>query len=297
MIRNLKLFTVLTNINSSNGLSIGGTVTDGANGIAGATVALGVYSAVTQADGTYSITGIPAGTSGNLTVTKIGYLFTPISISAMTGNLVSQDFICLWYTCLGITPTHVYQGIGAASLAASKVNLINSGTNDLTATSNPTFDPSYGWSFGAGNFLKTGVIPANTDISILCRLSDVPLDGGNHAALGAYASSTSGLAILPSSFGTRIYRNGADLSIASGNVASGVLGISGNVAYRDGVAESGTIGAGTAPAYELYIGSMNITGSIGAELGGKVQAVIAFVGTNINGAGMALMSARMATLP
>jgi lysophospholipase L1-like esterase len=77
--------------------TISGTITDGVSGVDGVTVALGTYSAVTAGGGLFSITGIPAGTSGNLTATLAGYDFVPITISAMTGNLTGKDFTAYTY--------------------------------------------------------------------------------------------------------------------------------------------------------------------------------------------------------
>jgi di/tricarboxylate transporter len=73
--------------------SISGIVSNGNTAIAGATVALGAYSAISGADGTFTITGIPAGTSGSLTSTLAGQTFYPanISIPAMSGNLTCED--------------------------------------------------------------------------------------------------------------------------------------------------------------------------------------------------------------
>jgi len=66
-------------------------------GVAGATIALGDKSAVSGADGTYTIEDIPAGMSGALTPTLAGYQFTPatISITAMTVNLTGKDYVSL----------------------------------------------------------------------------------------------------------------------------------------------------------------------------------------------------------
>ncbi len=74
--------------------SLSGQVTDGASGVDGVTVTLGAYSAVSAADGTFSITGIAAGASGSLTPTKTNFTFTPatIAISSMSANLTGKDF-------------------------------------------------------------------------------------------------------------------------------------------------------------------------------------------------------------
>ena len=77
--------------------SISGTVydADGSTPVSGATVALGAYNAISGADGTYTISNIPAGTSGSMTCTKSGYLWASISVSAMAGNLTNQNYTAL----------------------------------------------------------------------------------------------------------------------------------------------------------------------------------------------------------
>jgi hypothetical protein len=76
-------------------LSISGTILDGSsNPIAGVTVTLGTFSAVTIANGTYTINGLSTGSSGNLTPSKAGYTFAPSStaITAMSVSLTGEDF-------------------------------------------------------------------------------------------------------------------------------------------------------------------------------------------------------------
>ena len=52
--------------------TLSGTVTDGANPISGATVALGNRTTTTNGSGTYSFT-VPAGTYASLTASKAGF--------------------------------------------------------------------------------------------------------------------------------------------------------------------------------------------------------------------------------
>lgn len=74
--------------------SISGIVfdSDGSTPVSGATITLGLSNTTSAGNGTYSITGLAAGTSGNLTVTKTGYIYGSIAVSSMTGNLTSQNF-------------------------------------------------------------------------------------------------------------------------------------------------------------------------------------------------------------
>lgn len=79
--------------------TISGTVyeSDGSTAVQGATIALGSYTATSAANGTYTISGIPAGTSGSMTCTKATYTWSAISISAMSGNLTSQNYTATAY--------------------------------------------------------------------------------------------------------------------------------------------------------------------------------------------------------
>jgi hypothetical protein len=83
-----------------------------------------------------------------------------------------------------------YQAKGAASQAASYVNLANAGTYDLSAGGSPTWD-SGGWKFGAGNYLNTGIIPSDITWSYIAKFSNKATpssEGGN--LFGAGSSST-----------------------------------------------------------------------------------------------------------
>jgi hypothetical protein len=78
--------------------TISGEVTDKATGLplGGVTVALGTYSAISNATtGIYTIRNIPAGTSGILTPSLAGKTFTPatITITNLQASLHAQDFV------------------------------------------------------------------------------------------------------------------------------------------------------------------------------------------------------------
>ena len=88
-----------------------------------------------------------------------------------------------------------YQAKGAASQAASYVNLANAGTYDLKAGGSPTWD-SGGWKFGAGNYLNTGIIPSDITWSYIAKFSNkaTPSTEGG-ALLGASTGGTEYMAI------------------------------------------------------------------------------------------------------
>lgn len=96
-----------------------------------------------------------------------------------------------WWTAGGVDPSSVisaYQAKGAASYAASKLNLANPGTHDLTDVSAPTWNATDGWVFSGAEALNTGLRKAQlgrgTTCSFIARYSDIPNDDTNHAILG-----------------------------------------------------------------------------------------------------------------
>jgi hypothetical protein len=118
--------TSSSNYTIDTGYTISGIVydADGTTAVAGATIALGALTATSAADGTYTISSIPGGTSGSMTCTKAGYSWTAITVAAMTGNLTAQNYTNAWWAGGGSAAACVgaYIGKAAASQAASYVN-------------------------------------------------------------------------------------------------------------------------------------------------------------------------------
>ena len=77
--------------------TISGKVTQTGTGLplAGVTVSLGSYSAVTNVNGAYTMDGVLPGTSGDLTPSLAGETFTPpsIAIVALAGTMHGQNFV------------------------------------------------------------------------------------------------------------------------------------------------------------------------------------------------------------
>lgn len=196
------------------------------------------------------------------------------------------------FTCVA-----AYQPIGAASLAASYVNLANPGTYDATApVLGPLFNTSDGWEFTnvtPRRYLATGLSPA-AGWTMLVRFSN----GGGNGLLGLYkyTATTGGWAIFPN-ISSKVYYYGAGELQVSPGATSGVLGIAGADAYRDGVDE-GNIPAGTFPSFNnLYIGALydGTNYKAGTEYSGKIQAV-AIYSTTLDATQVAEVSAAMAAL-
>jgi hypothetical protein len=74
--------------------SISGMISNGNVGLAGVTVSFAGMTSLTNLKGVYSFLNIPAGTRGRIDPKLAGYAFSPtfISVAAMGGNLVNQNF-------------------------------------------------------------------------------------------------------------------------------------------------------------------------------------------------------------
>jgi len=151
-----------------------------------------------------------------------------------------------------------YQPKGAASYAASKTNLANSGTYDATdGAAYPTWDASTGWKFnGSTQYLKCGFTPTTQSHSVIIRFND--MQASNGALFGTWYSVNVHYLIQPyhSAPGCR-YWSGSNPLVTS-VIATGVLAIAGNKAYKNGTAETGTLPTGSSSAEpECYIGGYN----------------------------------------
>jgi hypothetical protein len=127
--------------------------------------------------------------------------------------------------------------------ANSKINLDNPGTHDaINGISNPTFDPSIGWTSAGASYLDTDVIPASDrtwsmvvafsglNIGINTLIGCGSFVGGITARFGI--QQTEPIMGLPSAqFWNQYFRNTTNLI----SPTEGVLGLSGVRAYSLGV--------------------------------------------------------------
>ena len=186
-----------------------------------------------------------------------------------------------------------YQAKGAASLAASYVNLANPGTNDAAPGTAPAFDTSYGWDFnGSTMYLTTGIVPTVSH-TVIVRFSD-----GNTASndLFGVQESAGTFFVRPSNgFAQRAYNNAGNRSV-SGAVTSGVIGFAGKNAYLNGSSD-GTIGAGTFTwTAAMYLGARHISGTgPGGYTNARIQAV-AIYSTTLDATQVAEITTNMAAL-
>lgn len=195
-------------------------------------------------------------------------------------------------------PVAAYQPKGAASQAASYVNLANPGTYNAAPGVAPTWDTTTGWTFdGATQYLTTGIVPAsNQTWTLIVRFDNALASGGFVAIAGAGWAGGQGLMLsLTHSLSRRSYYNGGLLHI-TGFVTNGVLAAAGNKGYYNGTADAGTIGTSATPnTYALAIGALNQTNSIVSFFNGRVQAVAAYSSVLTAGQ-VAAVSAAMSAL-
>lgn len=166
-----------------------------------------------------------------------------------------------------------YAAKGAASQAASYVNLANPGTYDLTVGSAPAWDTGSGWDFnGSSHYLLTGVAPT-WGYTMIVKLSSfdannfgIPVGTGTFF-LQNWDGTTFRYSLVNAPFQTLGYAASGVFAIAGGGYAAGI-------GYRDGVQDVTGMGNGGEPTYvEFYIGANNNAGSPANYSGAVVQAV------------------------
>ena len=291
--------------------SISGTVydSDGATAVEGATVALGAASTTSAANGTYTLSGLAAGVSGSLTCTKSGYSWTAISISAMSGNLTSQNYTNWWWATGGIAASCVaaYQPKNAVNYAGSKVNIANPGTyNAVDGSAFPTWDTNTGWSFSeaSSQYLTTGGIVPADNWSAIVKFSGVANGTDNQYLFGGRngASSVTRFFIILNTGVTNniAYGLGGAASV-SPELLSGIVGFAAHQGYRNGVSDGSAIGAWTGGAgAPILIGAHNTTAGTPSPvadlyLTGNIEAIAFFNATIASQ--IVAMTAAMGTLP
>ncbi len=188
-------------------------------------------------------------------------------ICALSGafSFVSANQEEPWWLAGGISAANciaAYQPKGAASLAASYVNLANPETYDAALGVAPTWDSVNGWKFSALQYLRTGIVPTS-GFSMVVRFSN---DGTPSAILcGCRQSSpvSAAYSFQPrrgtTPYVVRYQAGGSGKDVAPG-VTSGILAICGANAYRNGVLD-GVITTGTLPSYGIDINGQNNAGT------------------------------------
>lgn len=198
---------------------------------------------------------------------------TNITLGTRRGVSVSGG---LWYLAGGApTPVAAYQAKGAASLAASYVNLANPGTNNAAPGVAPTWSAATGWTFnGTTQYLTTGVVP-NATTTIVVRFANV----SNTGFLVNAENASSGMGVAPRRGSGTIVRyfwgtvGAPSVRDTSPVLAAGVLALAGPNCYRDGAADGAITNTWTTIARDFYIGARNNSGTADAFAAGDILAV------------------------
>ena len=153
-----------------------------------------------------------------------------------------------------------WQAKGAASQAASYVNLVSPGTHDLTPGVAPTWDSANGWKWnGATQYLKTGITPSSLAWSVLIRYSGMTSEGADRYPCGAVDGAGIKYSLAFDIYSLQCYFCNGSYTLSGYSIpGSGVLGISQQRAFINGVyAATIPVGSG-APLTELFVGASSL---------------------------------------
>lgn len=197
-----------------------------------------------------------------------------------------------WYLSGGITSGQcvaAYQPKGAASLAASYINLNSPGTNNANPIIAPTWSSVNGWVFAASAYLDTGIIPSSS-WSMIVRFSNK--GGGDYYLCGesdgSFPSARFAIATQHSST-LHLFANGGSANI-SGEIFSGVLAVAGQSGYLNGSSETTTVPPWSgSTTLSVYLGARHISGAASGQFSGNIQA-IAIYNTNVGATAIAALT-------
>lgn len=207
-----------------------------------------------------------------------------------------------WWLAGDIDPAVVvaaYQPKGAASLAASYVNLANPGTNDAAPVVAPTFAAATGWTFnGSTQYLTTGIVP-DGNTSMLVRFSDTTGNVVAGVSRTISGSNQGWFYIIPAGAAKIRWRYGATFANGSAAApAAGVVALAGGIGYLNGVVDKTAMPWVPSQTGDIVIGALReITGStsINSFFVGKVQAFMV-ANTTLTAGQVAALSAAMDAL-
>ena len=150
--------------------------------------------------------------------------------------------VATWWDLDGaiLTCVAAYQPKGAASLAASYVNLANPGTYDAVVGVAPAWAAGTGWTFNGATQYLTSAIPYVSNWSFLMAYS-APAS----AVFMGIVGSPGNYMISPNETGAggRVYYYNGNFNRPAPGLPAGVVGWADRACYRDGVPD------GNAPAY------------------------------------------------
>ncbi len=198
-----------------------------------------------------------------------------------------------WWPVAGQTCVAAYQPIGAASLAASYVNLANPGTYDAAPGVAPTLAAG-GWVRGAAlAYLRTGIIPV-AGWSYAVRYSGA--NTANDYIFGTLTSGATATVLIRPNCDPGQAWNGGFLSHGV-EAAAATICIAGQAVYLDGAPLPGVIPswAGVSTK-EIFLLAWNNNGTPPALAGQWIIAAVAIYSTTLSAADVAALTTRMQAL-
>lgn len=192
-----------------------------------------------------------------------------------------------WWVVAGKTCVAAYQPIGAASLAASYVNLANPGTyNAAPGGGAPTWASGTGWQAGSGVYLTTGIVPQST-WTVICRFAGMISNSVMFGSLwgGAYYQYERYNNVF-------YYENGPFVAATAPAGNAGVIAIADRACYLNGTLDK-TLAAGAPSALPIYL--LNRNPIAGVATAGSMQAIAIYSDT-LSAGEVATVSSAMAAL-
>ncbi len=199
----------------------------------------------------------------------------PYPVSAARGGHVPVGVVLPWFRAGGAPqPLAAYCPLGAASLAASYVNIANPGTYNAAPGVAPTWNASNGWIGNGSAFLNTGIV-GSTDFTVVVRVSGVA--SGAYTAFGVWGTQ---FAVFPNLSGNVRYWT-ADIHQVAPGLSAGVLALNRVAGYRNGAFDVGIDDPDAAWTQPLWLLGTNSAGSLAWGLVGNLQ-LAAIYNTSVN---------------
>ena len=230
------------------------------------------------------------------------------SVGQITNTLIYSSN---WWEAGGATGTvAAYAAKGAASYAASKINLANPGTYGLVefgaGTNNVAWSATRGWWFPGwktsdNKALDTGIFPEIGVWTVICSVANCADPPPNFsAAFGAAVAGFKYLIVaLQTPFvgkGVRYYAPGG-VTVLENISSAAVYTVAGRVGYKNGVAVAWPTGTSAAASLSLKLGGYQEPGDtdIRGPFYADIRALSVYNNT-LSAAQVAAVSAAMAAL-
>ena len=228
------------------------------------------------------------------------------SVGQITNTLIYSSN---WWEAGGATGcVAAYAAKGAASYAASKVNLVSPGTYDLTEVStgaSPSWSAARGWYTWIGKVFDTGIYPGIGTWTVICSVANCTnpppvfsaVFGATGIVLGVRKYLLFAIQTNYGGAGPRYYAPNGTTVLEPFISSSAVYAIAGQTAYKNGVLATALMGTPTMADLSLKIGayqepdSSNCLGRFYADI-----CAFAVYNTTLSAAQVAAVSAAMAAI-